>query len=334
MRIGDVSFHGSGLVRPECVLVAKDGSVFTADFRGGVAALAADGTHRLIRGESRDLPEGLKPNGIAFDRDGSLLVAHLGAAEGGVFRLTRQGRLSPLLREVDGVALPPTNYATRDAEGRLWVSVSTRLVPRDRDWHPAAASGFIVLMDDRGARIVADGLGYANECMPSPDGRFLYVNETYSAHLARFPLRADGSLGPRERLHEFPDGAFPDGLAFDAEGQLWITAIVANRLLRFDPARGTMTTMLDGGDPAHVARIAAAWRAARLTPKDMAAAGASPLANVSSLAFAGPGRREAWLGCLLADRVMFQEEITGQKVDADVDRTFTNSIVDRAAGRR
>jgi sugar lactone lactonase YvrE len=304
IALADLTFHGSGLERPECVLVAKDGAVFTADFRGGVAALAPDGSHRLIRGESAELPQGLKPNGIAFDRDGSFLIAHLGAAEGGVFRLTREGALSPVLREVDGVALPPTNYVTRDAAGRLWVSVSTRLVPRNRDWHPGAASGFIALMDDRGARIVADGLGYANECLPSPDGRFLYVNETYSGHLARFPLRADGSLGAKERLHEFAPGAFPDGLAFDAEGQLWITAIVANLLLRFDPARGRMTTMLDGGDPAHVARIAASWRAARLTPADMASAGGSPLANVSSLAFAGPGRREAWLGCLLADRVM------------------------------
>ncbi len=304
IALADVTFHGSGLVRPECVLVARDGAVFTADFRGGVAALAADGTHELIRGDSADLPQGLKPNGICFDRDGSFLIAHLGAAEGGVFRLTRAGALSPVLREVDGVALPPTNYATRDALGRLWVSVSTRLVPRDRDWHPGAASGFIVLLDDRGARIVADGLGYANECMPSPDGRFLFVNETYSGHLARFPLRADGSLGLKERLHEFAPGEFPDGLAFDSEGQLWITAIVANRLLRFDPARGTMATMLDGGDPAHVARIAAAWRAARLAPADMADPGGSPLANLSSLAFAGPGRREAWLGCLLADRVM------------------------------
>ncbi len=304
IALGDVAFHGSGLVRPECVLVAKDGAVFTADFRGGVAALAPDGSHRLIRGESADLPQGPKPNGIAFDRDGSFLIAHLGAAEGGVFRLTPKGQLSPLLREVEGIALPPTNYATRDAAGRLWISVSTRCIPRDRDWHPGAASGFIALMDDRGARIVADGLGYANECMPAPDGRHLYVNETYSGHLARFPLRADGALGPRERLHAFAAGEFPDGLAFDAEGQLWITAIVANRVLRFDPARGTMTTMLDGGDPAHVARIAVAWRGARMTPADMTGAGGSPLANVSSLAFAGPGRREAWLGCLLADRVM------------------------------
>jgi hypothetical protein len=42
-----------------------------------------------------DLLQGLKPNGIAIDRDGSFLIAHLGAEEGGVFSLTREGRASP-----------------------------------------------------------------------------------------------------------------------------------------------------------------------------------------------------------------------------------------------
>jgi sugar lactone lactonase YvrE len=303
MRLSDVTFHGSGLVRPESVLVAKGGSVFTADFRGGVAAIAPDGSHRLIAGRTVDLPQGLKPNGIAFDRDSSFILAHLGSDEGGVFRLTQDGQVAPLLREVDGIALPPTNYALRDVQGRLWVTISTRLQPRDRDWTPWAATGFIVLVDDRGARIVADGLGYTNECVPSPDGRFLYVNETYTRRLSRFPLAVDGTLGPKQVVAAFEEGEMPDGLAFDAQGHVWVTAIVANRLLRVDPATGHIARMLDGGDPSHVARIAAATRDGRLTPADMAEA-ASPLANVSSLAFAGPGRCEAWLGCLLADHIM------------------------------
>jgi hypothetical protein len=104
-------------------------------------------------------------------------------------------------------------------------------------------------------------------------------------------------------VHEFAPGEFPDGLAFDEEGHVWVTAIVANRLIRVDPATGRAACMLDAGDPEHMARIAAACEAGRLTPADMAEA-RSPLANVSSIAFAGPGRREAWLGCLLADRIM------------------------------
>lgn len=302
MRLSDVSVVGAGLARPECVVVARDGGVFAADARGGVAALAPDGAHRLIAGRTAELAEALMPNGIALDRDGSFLVAHLGAAQGGVFRLTQDGQLSPVLREADGVALPPTNHALRDAAGRLWATVSTRAQPRHADWRAEAATGFLVLQDGRGARIVADGLGYANECGVSPDGRFLYVNETFARRLSRFPLGADGAPGAKQVVAEFGAGEFPDGLAFDEEGQVWVTAIVADRLLRVEPESGRVTRMLDAGDPAHVARVERAFRAGALSPVDLSVAG-GPLANVSSLAFAGPGQRVAWLGCLLADRI-------------------------------
>ena len=303
MRLSDVGFHGSGLVRPECVIVRRDGAVFTADFRGGVAALAPDGSHRLIIGATAELPGGVRPNGIAFDRDGSFLLAHLGAEEGGVFRLTEAGQLSPVLRAVEGVELPPTNHAMRDGTGRLWATVSTRQRPRSADWTPRANTGFIVLMDGRGARIAADGLGYTNECHVSPDGRHLYVNETYGRRLSRFPLAEDGTLGAKEVIAEFGSGEFPDGLAFDAEGQVWVTIIVADRLVRVDPRSGRVARMLDAGDPTHMARIEAAFQAGTLASDDLAQAH-SALANPSSLAFTGPGERAAWLGCLLADRIM------------------------------
>jgi hypothetical protein len=47
---------------------------------------------------------------------------------------------------------------TRDRAGRLWLTVSTRLSPRSLDYRRSAASGFVVMDDGRGARIVADGL--------------------------------------------------------------------------------------------------------------------------------------------------------------------------------
>jgi sugar lactone lactonase YvrE len=33
----------------------------------------------------------------------------------------------------------------------------------------------------------------------------------------------------------FPEGTFPDGMAFDAEGALWIICVVSNRLIRVAP---------------------------------------------------------------------------------------------------
>jgi sugar lactone lactonase YvrE len=45
------------------------------------------------------------------------------------------------------------------------------------------------MVDTRGARIVADGLGYTNECAIDISGQWLYVNETFSRRLSRFPVR-------------------------------------------------------------------------------------------------------------------------------------------------
>ena len=135
-----LEFTGSGLVRPECVLANRDGMLYTADWRGGVACVAPDGSHKLMRGS---LPGGrpLRPNGIALRRDGSFLLADLGETAGGVFTLARAGAVRPFLEQVDGVDLPPTNFVFEDARDRVWITVSTRRVPRAAAYRADVADG-------------------------------------------------------------------------------------------------------------------------------------------------------------------------------------------------
>ncbi|HEX2553884.1 MAG TPA: SMP-30/gluconolactonase/LRE family protein [Microvirga sp.] len=301
--LDQVRFLGSGLVRPECVLATKAGDLYAADWRGGVSHLRPDGTQALYAGATADLPEGARPNGIALERDGSFLFANLGTDLGGVWRIDRQGQIAPVLTAVDGAAIPPSNFVTRDPEGRLWLTVSTRLSPRSLDYRSSAATGFVVLDDGRGARIVADGLGFANECAVSPDGRHLYVNETYARRLSRFPLRANGDLGDREVVAAFGPGQYPDGLAFDADGQVWIAGIISNQLLRVDPAGGTVTVMLEDSDPDHVAWVEAAYASDSLGRPHMDRIASKRLRSLSSIAFGGPSLRTAYCGCLLGDSI-------------------------------
>ncbi len=303
LDIDDVSLVGSGLSRPECVLATKAGDLYTADWRGGVAHIAPDGSQRLYAGASADIPEGLRPNGIALEPDGSFLVANLGSEIGGVWRLDRSGQLAPYLVEIDGAPIPPSNYVVRDFAGRLWLTVSTRMSPRSLDYRRGARSGFVAVMDGKGARIVADGLGFTNECQISPDRQWLYVNETYARRLSRFPLRADASLGPGETVCEFGAGQFPDGLAFDAEGQVWIASVISNQLLRVDPDAGIIAVILAETDPAHVAWVEAAYEADALGRPHMDRNPAAKLRNLSSIAFGGPDLRTAYLGVLLGDAV-------------------------------
>jgi sugar lactone lactonase YvrE len=298
-----VRFLGTGLVRPECVLATAAGDLYAADWRGGVAHLRPDGTQTLYAGATADLPEGARPNGIALERDGSFLFANLGSEIGGVWRIDRRSQISPVLTEVDGVPIPPSNFVVRDELSRLWLTVSTRVAPRSLDYRRSAKSGFIVLLDERGARIIADGLGFTNECAIDPSGRYLYVNETYARRLSRFPLRPDGELGPKEVVTEFGRGQFPDGMAFDVEGQIWIAGIISNQLMRVDPDSGRVTVMLEDSDAEHVAWVEAAYEASELGRPHMDRIASRRLRNISNVAFGGLDLRTAYCGCLLGDAI-------------------------------
>ncbi|KNZ32584.1 MAG: hypothetical protein AD742_10885 [Methylibium sp. NZG] len=291
---------GAGLVRPECVLATMAGDLYSADWRGGVARLRPDGSQALYLGS---LPDGgaLRPNGIALLADGSFLVAQLGADDGGVYRLQRDGSVTPWLLAVDGEALPPTNFVVQDSAGRTWVTVSTRHQPRALAYRPDVADGFIVCVDARGrAAVVADGLGYANEVALHPSGQWLYVNETFARRLSRFALRADGSLGVRETVTSFGAGTFPDGLAFDEAGHVWVVSIVSNRLIRVTPD-GEPTVWLEDADAQHLDEVALAFEQHRMDRPHLDNIRSRRLKNISSIAFTGADRRTAVLGCLLGD---------------------------------
>lgn len=293
---------GAGLVRPECVLAHRSGLLFAADWtdQGGVAIIHPNG--RVDRHLARGAPRHLRPNGIALEPGGSFLLAELGADTGGIWRLLPDGAVEPVLLEVEGQPLPPANYVHQDVEGRLWVTVSTRHIPRHHAARPEVADGFVVLVADGNARIVADNLGYTNECLVSPDGQWLYVNETFGRRLSRYPLTARG-LGERQTFTEFGHGTFPDGLTFDEEGHIWITSIVSNRVIRVD-GKGGQELMLEQMETEHVAAVEDAYHAGRLDRTLLDQVPAGPLKNISSLAFTGADRWTICLGCLLGDSLV------------------------------
>jgi sugar lactone lactonase YvrE len=304
-------FTGTDLRRPECVLCASSGDVYAADWRGGVTRIGADGTQQTVVGVH---PDGgpLQPNGIALASDGSFLIAHLGADAGGVFRLGANGTVTPVLQALGGRPLPPTNYVIEDADRRLWITVSTRLSPRALGYRADVADGFVALVDHRGARIVADGLGYTNELAIDPAGRWLWVNETFGRRLSRFELLADGSLGPRETVTTFGKGFFPDGLAFDSAGHAWVVSIVSNSILRVAPD-GTQVPILEDSDPAHVDWVEAAYLSGTMGRPHLDKAAGRVLRNISSIAFGGPALRTAYLGCLADQRLpTFDVPVAGQ----------------------
>jgi sugar lactone lactonase YvrE len=309
LTAADVTFLGEGLDRPECVLCTAAGDVFVSK-REGLSRVSPDGTtlHRQL-GASPDW----LINGFSIDRDGSLLLANLGDV-GGVWRWTARGGLVPFLQEVDGVKLPnAVNFVGLDGQRRAWVSISTRLYPRDLAFRKDLDDGYIILVDAGGARIAADGIGFTNESHVDPAGRFLYVNETYSRRLSRFALAADGKLGRKEIVTEFRDGNFPDGMAFDANGDIWVACVLANRLVRVTP-RGEQSLILDDSDPEICRAADAAWDAGRFDRAVLNTGEARHLRNLASVAFGGADLRTVHLGSLGNTRLAtFRSPVAGAK---------------------
>ena len=287
----NVEPFGRDLNRPECVHCTAQGDVFVSDWRGGVTRIHPDGRQTLIKGDRL-----VKTNGFAILPDRSFLLAHLDEREGGVWRLTLDGKLSPFLQD-----LPPTNFVHVHGE-RTYITVSTRLVPRTLARKPGHADGFIICVDKRGARVVAEGLGFTNECKVDPSGEWLYVNETFGKRLSRFPLYENGDLGERETMVTFGAGVFPDGLDFDAEGGIWITSIYSNRLIRVTPD-GAQQVVLEDNDPGFVERMEAMFASGELARAGNPEVPARLIRNLSSSAFGGADLRTLYLGCLQDSRI-------------------------------
>lgn len=298
-------WRGHGLVRPECVVTTAKGDMYTADWRSGVAHTKLDGSQVFYQAHAVD-GEVLKPNGIALRHDGSFLMAHLGPEKGGLFHLQRHGETRPIVTAVDSVDLPPSNFPLEDRQGRIWLTVSTSLTPRALGYRNTCNDGFIVCIDSidqpKSARIVASGLGYTNEIAFDPTEQWLYVNETFTRRLSRFAVRSNGELGPKEIVTEFGAGTYPDGMAFDTEGFLWVVSIVSNRVIRVAPD-GSQQIWLEDVDADHLSWVEAAYQTHEMGRPHLDQVKSKVLKNISSIAFGGADRRTGFLGCLLGDQI-------------------------------
>lgn len=306
--VSTIQYIGQDLRRPECILAQRDGSLLAADARGGVVHIdASSGHQRLILPDDANGPagpvtgdgltSGSLPNGLALDAQGNIVIANIGTDR--VERLTRTGELRVLLDQIDGKPLGKVNFVLRDSKDRLWITVSTRVSPWPNAIRNNLADGYIVLIDERGARIVADGLAFTNEIRFDEKEAFLYVAETTANRVSRFRVSADGELGPRETYGPSQLGAgLIDGFAFDSYGNIWCAMIFADRLVAIDPT-GELHTLLDDGDKDATAQFDAAFATGEIVPMSIVEKTGGRIAPwLTSVTFGGPDLKTVYLGSL------------------------------------
>lgn len=83
-----------------------------------------------------------------------------------------------------------------------------------------------------------------------------------------------------------------------AQGGIWITSIVSNRVIRIGPD-GRQQIVLDDSDPDHLVVVEEAWRSHAMGRAHLDTVKSRRLRDISSLAFGGPDLRTVYLGCLL-----------------------------------
>jgi len=310
---GAIGTVGHDLQRPECIVAERNGTLWSADARGGVMCILADGTQRLVaqsghRGVDANNPTSLilggatLPNGIAMDREGNFIIANFGTDA--IELMQRDGHSRTLYTHVDGVPLGKTNFVLCDSRDRIWFTVTTRLVPWTRSINEKAADGYVGLIDERGIRIVAEGFVGTNEIRFDANEEWLYVVESNARRISRLRVSPDGALGGRETFGPSDLRGTPDGFAFDQYGNLWITIVQTDRLIALTP-EGDLLTLLDDCDPIQRDIYDRHFYAGTMTPEVMAATKGTIAPWMASLTFGGPDLRTVYLGSLMGTSIPY-----------------------------
>jgi sugar lactone lactonase YvrE len=212
----------------------RDGRLYFSDFyTHRVLAVAIDGTAETIA----RVPQ--QPSGLGFLPDGRLLIVSMRDR-----KLLRLEADDSVAVHADLSALAPwhLNDMLVDHDGRAWVgNFGFDLM----GGAPPRATVLICVEPDSKARVAADGLGFPNGMVLTPDKKTLIVAESFLGRLSAFPV-SGGSLGERRTWAAFghpPRSAdfgsalrelavAPDGICLDAEGAVWVADATHQRLLR------------------------------------------------------------------------------------------------------
>jgi sugar lactone lactonase YvrE len=310
-----LEYIGESLQRPECILAEKDGTLWSADSRGGVVRLRHDGTQQIITqkisdrfadadSESTRYLTGTLPNGLAFAANGDILISNFGTDRLEI--MTRTGESRVLADSIDGEAIGKVNFVLRDSKGRIWITVSTRI----KNWMHALrtdlADGYIARYENGKFRIVADGFHFTNEIRMDAREEYMYVVETAGGCISRLRVYDDGSLGQREVFgpRSLGKGAWPDGIAFDSVGNVWGTCVYSDKLFVLTP-NGDLRVLLDEGDPAKVDALERQFLVGAVTEDVLFATGRGIAPWMASVTFGGPDLRTAYIGSLRGQRIPY-----------------------------
>ncbi|MBM3784435.1 MAG: SMP-30/gluconolactonase/LRE family protein [Acidobacteria bacterium] len=179
--------------------------------------------------DGTDAPAGahIGPNGLAFDRDGNVLICQHGNRR--IARRNKAGVVTTLVDRFEGKRLNSPNDMAFDASGALYFTDPPYgLVQQDEDPRKELPFNGIYRLSSGRLTLLHKEMTRPNGLAFSPDGRWLYVANSDRAKKIwiKFRVEEDGSLsGGREfaDVTAIKEDGSPDGLKVDSAGNVWAT---------------------------------------------------------------------------------------------------------------
>ncbi|HEV2495106.1 MAG TPA: SMP-30/gluconolactonase/LRE family protein [Terriglobia bacterium] len=220
--ISEVRNFVTGLDHPEGVAVARDGTLYAGGEAGQVYRISSDGkkTETLARTGGFCL-------GVTLDRQENIYICDCGTRS--LVKVTQEGELTVAADSADGRRFVNPNFSVFDSRGNLYFSDSG-------EWKQANGVVYCLGADGRIKLFAPGPFHFANGLALDAAERNLYVVESNLDRVVRIEIKADGTAGAPE---VFAEGLarVPDGLAFDADGNVYVTTYASNSIYRVSTDR-------------------------------------------------------------------------------------------------
>lgn len=224
ITLSQISVLADDLDHVECVAVHPDGHIWAGGEAGQIYKIAPDGSH-----VEEIANTGGFVLGIAFN-PGAEWLAICDNKKHCVWKLDMENyRLSLFAEGAGDHRFNIPNYPVFDTEGDLYVSESGAFREKIGKVLKFSAGG-------QGRVWHAGPFNFANGLALSLDEQYLYVVCTWLPGVERIVINEDGSAGERSVFVTLPQTC-PDGVAFDAEGNLYVSCYAPNRIYRVTPAQ-------------------------------------------------------------------------------------------------
>ena len=241
--VSPVTVLVSGYDSPEGPAFDREGNLFFVNW------LSASILERTPDGSVQEFyNSGGIPAGLAFHRDGSLYLADEGDQIHGVMRITPDAQATILVNRYEGQPLNGANDLVFDRIGVLYFS---------DPWGSSVdrpIGGFYRFFPDGRLERIDHGLAFPNGVAINADGSAVFLAETSRNRILRYPIGEDGSIGKREVFATVTGEPGPDGMAFDAAGDLYVAFFNGGRVDVIDPSgRQVDEIPVPGAKPTNVA---------------------------------------------------------------------------------